>query len=398
MNIFFHLIYICIFVFTASINLSQDLKSPSFPDSVLSVNLVVVGDLMCHTKQFDYARISKDSFDFKPVFAWVKPIIENADFAIGNLETTIAGEKKGYSGYPLFNTPDEYLDALRFAGFDLLITANNHALDSGKEGALRTIEKIEEFGMFYNGTNISKDDQDSVRIYDIKGLKVALFSYTGFSNRHVKVNGNYTLINYIDTLQIKRNILRADSLNPDLVIVYFHFGDEYSKEPSFYQEEIVKKTILYGADVIIASHPHVLQPIELFKSNSGRIDSGFVAYSLGNFISNQRWRYSDCGVILNFSINQTVDQNIITLGEILYTPTWVFKGNTGSRNEYIILPIYESDKDTSLTFIKKNDLEKMNESFTDTEEILTKRSNRPKRVMLYNQFNVIRDSTGSKDF
>lgn len=352
----------------------------TYIDSVNAVTFCAVGDLMCHSTQFKYAQVSKDSFDFKPVYRYVKPIIEKADVAIGNLETTLAGSEREYSGYPNFNSPDEYLEALKYAGFDILITANNHSLDTGKKGALRTIQKITEHGLLYNGTNKNEKERDSIRVYEVKGLRLAFLSYT-YGTNNTTPKGQKYLINNIDTLLIKDQLNLAKQLFPDLIMVYFHFGNEYEREPSKEQREIVEKTLGYGGDIILASHPHVIQSVQKFESEWGRIDSGFVAYSLGNFISNQRWQYSDCGVILNFTVTKKGDDSKLYLSDLSFVPTWVFKGNTGIKNEYIILPSNNNEVDSTYKFISEDDLQAMNESYNDTIEILSKEVGKEKEAI-----------------
>ncbi|QQS37842.1 MAG: CapA family protein [Ignavibacteriales bacterium] len=341
-------------------------------DSTRSVSLSFVGDLMCHSVQYNYARVNKDSFDFSPSYRYIKQYLSQSDVTIGNLETVTAGKKAGYSGYPFFNSPDEYISALKDAGFDYLVTANNHSLDKGEAGILKTIENINRNGLDYNGTFISEQDRDSSRIISRNGINLGYLSYT-YGTNGVKIpKGKKYLINLIDTILIKEDIEKLKSENVDAVIVHFHFGEEYKREPNKFQKDIVAKTIEYGADFIIGGHPHVLQPVDFVKSNSSGIDTVFVAYSLGNFISNQRWRYSDAGAILNLELSKNENGNI-RIEKINYLPTWVFKGNTGSKNEYIILPS-ESYNDTSLTFLKNSDRKLMEEAFFDSQEILTKYS------------------------
>jgi len=328
---------------------------------------------MCHSSQFKFAEVEKDSFDFRSVFENVKPFIESADLAIGNFETTTSGENRGYSGYPIFNTPDEFLDALKFSGFDLLITSNNHILDKRESGLQRTQDEIIKREMDYIGTYNSVEDYDSLRFYEVDGFRLALFAYT-YGTNIPEPKGKNFLVRNIDTTLIKFDIEKARAQNPDAIIICFHFGNEYKRDASKFQREIVNKTIEYGADIILGSHPHVMQPIEIFKTNSGSIDSGFVAYSLGNFVSNQQWRYSDAGVILNFTLEKS---DSLRVKKINFIPTWVYKGNTGQRNQFIIYPSELTETDSLPEYFKKNEIEKMRESYFDTIEILRKRSDFP---------------------
>jgi len=341
-------------------------------DSVLTAELCFVGDLMCHSTQFNYAKVEADSFDFTGVYKEVKQYLSAADLAIGNLETVIAGKNKGYSGYPYFNAPDDFIFALKDAGFDLLVTANNHALDQGWDGVKRTIEVINEYKIHRTGTFLSQEDRDSLRIFQINSIKIAILAYSENTNGLPIPKGKDFVINLIDEELIKRDIDKARAKNVDIVLVHLHYGPEYNREPSDYQKEIVNKIIQLGADIIIGGHPHVVQPVDFFKTKNSKLETGFVAYSMGNFISNQRWRYSDAGVILNIQISKNKFTDSIYISEVNYLPTWVFKGQTEKGREYIILPSQISDEDSIYNFLTDSDRKLMIEAFNDTKEIITK--------------------------
>jgi poly-gamma-glutamate capsule biosynthesis protein CapA/YwtB (metallophosphatase superfamily) len=334
-------------------------------DSVRTVTLSFVGDLMCHSPQMDYAKVGKDSFDFKPTFSEVKEYLSSADITFGNLETTLTGAKNKYSGYPLFNSPDEFLDALKDCGFDFLFTSNNHCLDRGKNGVLSTIEKIHSVGLQSTGTFNSEKDRDSIRIINVNGMSLAVLAYTyGTNGNPIPKNGKY-LVNLIDTLLVKKDIQTAKSKNVDAVLVYYHFGEEYQRVPNTYQKEIVERTISYGANIIIGSHPHVIQGAEYFSSMDEKFPKGFVAYSLGNFISNQRWRYSDCGVILTIKLQQNLFKKAISITDASIIPTWVYKGKVEDSNRFLILPSDTSVYKLSL-LLSPTDKSKLLQSYSDT--------------------------------
>lgn len=342
-------------------------------DSTVTVTLCFVGDLMCHSTQFNYAKVGVDTFDFTGVYKEVKQYLSSADLTVGNLETVIAGMNKSYSGYPYFNAPDDFIYALKEAGFDLLITANNHALDQGWEGVERTIDVINENQIHRTGTFLSEQDRDSIRIFQINSIKIAILAYSENTNGLPIPKGKDFVIKLIDEELIQTDIRKAREKGSDLVLVHLHYGPEYNREPSEYQKEIVKKIISFCADIIIGGHPHVVQPVDFFKTNNTKLDSGFVAYSLGNFISNQRWRYSDAGVILNIEISKNILSDSIYISKINYLPTWVFRGQTDIGREYIILPSQNAD-DSSYYYLNENDKKLMKESFNDTKEIIHKYS------------------------
>ena len=345
---------------------------PILEDSVLSATLCFVGDLMCHSTQFNYARVGADNFDFTGVYHQIKKYLSEADLTVGNLETVIAGKNEGYSGYPYFNAPDDYIYALKDAGFDLLVTANNHALDQGWKGVQRTIEVINENRLYHTGTFISQEDRDSIQIFEINSIRIAILAYSENTNGVQIPKGKDFVINLIDEELIRKDIYKARQKNVDIVVVHLHYGPEYNREPSDYQKEIVQTIIKMGADIIIGGHPHVIEPTKIFKTNNAKLDSGFIAYSMGNFISNQRWRYSDAGVILNIQISKNIFTESVYIDDVNYLPTWVFKGQTEKGREYIILPSQVNKSDSLYNFITDNDWILMNQAFDDTKEIITK--------------------------
>ena len=369
------------FLAQTKMNFSQNANNNSFAfrDSVNILNFTFVGDLMCHSVQYKYAA-TDSGYDFTENYQIIKPFLSQSDFTVGNLETVLAGEKRGYSGYPTFNSPDEYLYALKDAGFDMLLTANNHSLDKGKKGLLRTIDKIDEAGLFHTGTFKSQEERDSLQIIEVNGIRFAVFSYSYGTNGIPVPEGEAYLINLIDYPTIESDIKKAKQANVDLIIVYYHFGEEYNSEPSYLQENLVRETIGFGADIIIGSHPHVPQPIEFFKTNNANLVSGFVAYSLGNFISNQRWRYSDGGPILNFQIVKDNLRDSIYLNEISVIPTWVFKGKNSGGLDYIILPSDSTMASANYKFMTEKDKSLFVQSYKDILEIMSSRS---KRIKFY---------------
>jgi poly-gamma-glutamate capsule biosynthesis protein CapA/YwtB (metallophosphatase superfamily) len=385
MKVYRHLIFsLLVFYFSNS----SCLKAQHLPlqllehrDSITTVNISVVGDLMCHSVQFNYARVDADSFDFSGVFKEVNKYLSSSDFTYGNLETVLAGKSKSYSGYPFFNTPDAFLDAIKNTGFDLLVTANNHALDQGEKGILRTIKKMNEIGINHTGTFISQRDRDSVRIVNLKNIKLAVLAYTYGTNDIPVPKGKNYLINMIDFDLIESDIAKARKDGAEIVLVNFHYGEEYKREPVTFQNEVVNKTIEAGADIIIGGHPHVIQPVDYFKTDSAKLDTGFVAYSMGNFISNQRWRYSDAGLILNIQLVKNRNTDSIYIKNVSYVPTWVFKGSTENKKEYIILPSTLSSEDSVMNFLTKTDQQNMQRAFNDTKYILTKYNSNIEEIM-----------------
>ena len=171
---------------------------------------------------------------------------------------------------------------------------------------------------------------------NLKGIKTGILNYTYGTNGLLPTAEHKFMLNIIDTLLIQNDIALARKSGAEIVIVFFHYGQEYISEPVESQKFIVQKTIEYGADIILGSHPHVLSTFEFFKGNKSRLDSGFVAWSLGNFISNQYKRYTDAGVIVNISLTKNFTKDSIYISDVSFVPTWVYRGTNDKRKMHII--------------------------------------------------------------
>ena len=365
-------ILILVFSFTAKANINE--FNIFLDDSTTTATISFVGDLMCHSTQFKYAMLRDSTYNFKPVYRYVKDYLNQADLTVGNLETVLGGDSINYSGYPLFNSPDEYLTALKYAGFDLLITANNHSLDMGEYGIRRTIEQIKKNKMLYSGTSLTKSERDSVKLIDLNGIKLSLLSYTYGTNGNIIPKGKEYLVNRINFNKIKNDIQKSEEKEADMIIVYYHFGEEYKREPSKYQKEIVDSTLKFGADIIIGSHTHTVQPI-MIKNQKNR--KGFVAYSLGNFISNQRWRYSNGGVILSIKIIKNLYNKSSSIEKVSYLPVYVFKGKTKHKFEFVIIPSTYYYTSPIYQFFSDSTFKEMFQSYEDTNQKLKNYSDLP---------------------
>jgi poly-gamma-glutamate synthesis protein (capsule biosynthesis protein) len=345
----------------------------------ICITITAVGDLMCHSSQYQYAKTADGTYDFTPVYAGVKNYLSKADITIGNLETVLSAETTDYSGYPAFNTPNAYADALKSIGFDVLFTANNHSYDRNEKGVLRTLQELDKRKLIAIGTHKDSIDRDSIRIVESKGIKIAFLGYTQFSNIPV-ANAKKYLVNHIDTTLIRKNIAKARQKGADLVLINLHWGNEY-KQPSEYQKMIAEFVQKAGADIIIGEHPHVLQPVEYFQTKaSAKLDSGIVAYSLGNFFSSQQWRYSDAGVMLSIDISKNVCTKQFKIKALRYVPTWVFKGAMGKNKAFFIFPAETALlKDSvhlqnilapEIQYLQKIQWDKMKQASEDTEKTL----------------------------
>lgn len=351
---------------------TQPVQVPTVqPDTSITFSIGAVGDLMCHSTQFNNARVQGDTFDFSGSFEFVAPIISSVDLMLGNLETTLAGDRTAYSGYPQFNTPDAYATALKSSGFDCIITANNHSNDTGEEGILRTISVLDKLGLHHTGSFTSAQDRDSVRIYTVQGVKVGIAAYTYSTNGLPLTDGKPWLVNMIDSALIKKDIAAGRAHGAELMIVFFHFGDEYQRLPNSYQKSYTQLAIDCGADIIFGSHPHVLQPAGFYPGNGSTVDSVYVAWSMGNFISNQQDEYTDEGVIVQLQITKDLRSGKINITEAKHVPTWVYRGKLADRKVHTVFPIVDTAYTGIPTYILENYRSELDKAWTHTQKTLS---------------------------
>ncbi|NLL36003.1 MAG: CapA family protein [Fretibacterium sp.] len=256
-------------------------------DAEVRARAIFVGDVMAHKQQLEAAeRRLEDGekvWDFKPQFRRVKPLFERA-LVVANLETVFAGSERGYAGYPSFNTPDSLTEALNDLGVGVVTLANNHILDRGASGARRTTEVLDGAGIAWTGLGLDDIPANSPLILEHQGLRWAFVSYSYGSNRVLASSDVH--LNVISEAAVASGLKRAEMASPDLVVACFHWGVEYQHTPSQHQKRAAETALKHGADLVIGTHPHVLQPVEVRDAESGRARP--VVWSLGNFVSFQR--------------------------------------------------------------------------------------------------------------
>ena len=313
--------------------------------AVSHATLAVVGDLMCHTAQWRDAlqRGGGTWYDFDYSFNYVAKHIAAADYAIGNLETTIALPGNNPSDFPRFGAPAEFAEAIKSAGFDLVTTANNHALDFGKKGLFHTLQVLDNLGLAHTGTYASDDDSEKITVIDVNGITFALLSYTHSTNGFPVPQDAPWCINQTDG--IRGNIARAKALDPDVIIVFPHMGIEYETTTRQQFKDEVYELLEAGADVVLASHPHVLQPVEFIQivDADGTERNCFAAYSLGNFISSQLTAPRDYGMIVNLGFKKN-DSGKTTLESVDLLPVWVKFPAQLDSGDIAVLPVNDLDK------------------------------------------------------
>ena len=312
------------------------------------VDILFAGDVMGHMPQVRVAyNKERNEYDFRPCFQYLKPYIESADLAVANLEVSLAGEP--YSGYPNFSSPDALFDGLVWAGFDVVLLANNHVADKGRRGITKTIQTIEKQAQ-YAGVYADAAARDSLYplIINIKGVQIALLNCTYGTN----FNPVYLpqMVNLIDTVQIKQDVLKAQKQYADLLIMNIHWGDEYKVNANDYQAKLARFFARIGIDLVVGSHPHVVQNFEYINTNDSTKMP--VYYSLGNFVSNQRKRNTNGGIMAKVTVNVNT-RSIVTCG---YLPFYVHKGEIEEKFQYYLLPTVDYlSKKLKITLPAKED-------------------------------------------
>lgn len=301
-------------------------------DTVQRITLLFAGDLMQHQGQIDAAR-TPDGYDYSDCFALVKKEIEKADVAIGNLEVTLGGAP--YKGYPCFSAPDEYLSAIQAAGFDVLLTANNHCLDSRQKGLERTITMLDSLKIPYCGTY--KDEEARRQRYPLliekNGFRIVLLNYTYGTNGLTVTPPN--VVNYIDYVSMAEDIAKAKSMQPDAIIACMHWGEEYKLLPNADQKQVADWLLAQGVTHIIGGHPHVVQPMELRTDSAGG-GQHLVVYSLGNFISNMSAKNTDGGLMVKLELEK---DSVTRLANCGYCMVWCSRPVLSGKKNHRLIPV-----------------------------------------------------------
>lgn len=250
--------------------------------------LLFAGDAMQHQAQLDQALMEGGgkTYDYSDCFRWIAPVVTEADYAVVNLEVPLGGGPR-YSGYPCFSAPDSYAQALADAGFDMMLTANNHCLDSGMKAARRTISALDSLGIDHIGTYHDASDREKKVpfVKDINGIRFGFLNYTYGTNGIPARDGMEVAL--IDRDRIAKEMRQTRDAGAEIIVVTMHWGIEYVLRENAIQRDLAQFLIDNGADMVIGSHPHVIQPMKMVYDDKRRQDVP-VVYSLGNFISNMK--------------------------------------------------------------------------------------------------------------
>ena len=350
---------------------AEDTEAPTeaAPELLSTATVLSTGDVLMHIGVINSGKQEDGSYNFDSIFRYVKSYTQAADFSVANLETTLCGTDNGYSysGNPRFNCPDAIVDSLKDAGFDLLLTANNHAADTDLVGYKRTLNTVRDKGLDTLGTYLSADERKWT-IEEVNGIKIGMVCYTyseGFSQRgypvlnyhEVAENGILIYFTY-DKLpefytQLQGYLDEMKAAGAETTMVYLHWGDEYKwktgEGPNTNQTAMAQKLCDMGVDVIVGGHPHVVQPVDLLTSSVDAEHKTVVLYSMGNAVSNQRIKemeseptgHTEDGVLFCVTFSKYSDGSVyVDSAELI--PTWVNMHSNSGTKEYNILPLEES--------------------------------------------------------
>lgn len=359
-------------------------NSDSVNEEVQYVDIISLGNLIIHQSQIDGAK-QENSYDFSPSFQYIKKMILDSDISMGILEGALAGCEP--SGYPFFNSPDEVVDALKDTGIDIINYANNHIYDYEDVGLKRTIDVTKEKGLDVLGVK-STEEEKNYLVKEVNGIKIGFLAYvfeTSMINGHKTINSNIlstysenliNTFNYNDLesfyKKIENEISAMKSEGVEFIITSMHWGEEYNTYIEASQNEIAKRLNKLGVDIILGGHPHVIQPYEIMRNESGH--STFVIYSQGNSLSNQSEQEigvaeSEDGIMIKFTLEKK-DGNV-SLKEYKIIPTWVYKEEKVNGTYYHkIIPVEEALADPNKYGISSDVYQRVETSLNRTKGIL----------------------------
>jgi poly-gamma-glutamate capsule biosynthesis protein CapA/YwtB (metallophosphatase superfamily) len=336
--------------------INTEVEPPIIPEPYYTeAKLVAVGDIMMHLPQTQsgYNAVSK-TYNFDSFFTQITPFLKG-DWVIGNLETPLAGADLRYTGFPEFNAPPELADSLKLAGFNILTTTNNHSFDRREKGIILTLDNLRSRGLMPVGTAASPEEAEVITMITHQDVAMAILAYTYGTNGIPIPEGKPYLVSLIDESRMKADIKKAHELGAELITVALHFGNEYQSQPSEEQQLLVDMLFRAGVDIILGSHPHVVQPYEIVDvtTDEGIHKKGVVIYSMGNFISNQdrflnKNKPTDVGVIFEVGIRKHYPDLTVELTDVKAIPTYVHKYKLNGKSQYRVLPL-------EATLSKRND-------------------------------------------
>ncbi len=334
---------------------------PEVVSVAATATISVQGDLLMHKPVFDTCLQSDGTYDFESIFRYVQEYVSAYDYAVINLETTFGGENYPYQGNPTFNCPDSLADSVLDAGYDMLLTANNHCSDTTASGIKRTLEQIRGVGLAALGTQMN-DEEPKYAVVEVNGIKIGMLCYTYAtgvtSDGRPSLNGlsavaeaglvNYFMTNNLDAFysEVETHLAGMKEEGAEVTMMYIHWGTEYQLQENATQQAIAQKLCDLGIDVIVGGHPHVVEPMALLESTVDSDHKTVCIYSVGNAVSNQRTGISDLfptgytedGALFTVTLEKYSDGSVYVAGTDVL-PTWVNMSTVNGKKEYNILPL-----------------------------------------------------------
>ena len=329
----------------------QSEEEPIIEETVkdYKISLFAVGDALIHDAIYKDAKTGEigedgyDIYDFKKMLEYIKPLAKSHDLSFYNQETIIGGKDLGLSNYPMFNSPDEIGINMLETGFNIVNLATNHTMDKGVTGATYSAKFWEQQNAYTTGSYTSSEKRNNIKIAESKGITYAVLGYTYGTNGLPVPEGYEYLVNvwsvygensYEEYKEIVKQDIESIRDKVDVLIVSMHWGNEYTHTPTWYQKDAAQFLANQGVDIIIGTHPHVIQPVEF-------IDNTLVIYSLGNFISAQTDENTRVGMMVSLDINKHVENNetTITIDNVKTDLTWTYHNSV--YRDFKVIPFYE---------------------------------------------------------
>ena len=309
--VFFLFVWFCVifYLLYGRDMLLKHTKVPSITSEVIrplnyEAKLLMVGDALIHSSVYNDALTEDGNYDFKPMLKYVKPILKSYDLKYYNQETILGGSSLGYSSYPKFNSPVEVGDAFLNAGFNLVSLSNNHTMDKGETGVINSVNYWKsKKNVVFSGQWTSWEERNANPVYSVNGINYAFFSYTTWTNGLETPVGKEYLNNVYSNEKAYLDISAVKD-RADVIIVAMHWGEEYNLDITEEQREIANYLSSLGVNIIIGTHPHVVEPVEYINNGDT-----LVIYSLGNFISGQIGLDRLTGLMMEVTIKKMVDDD-----------------------------------------------------------------------------------------
>lgn len=353
----------------ATVTVPATVVVPTTVSDHSSITIAAMGDVFSQTPIVQSAYNAKtNSYDFTRILAPVAPYLAAANYTIASLETRLVGQSAGYSNYPLYNSPDRLAAALKNAGVDSVATANSHSLDYGAGGISKTLDALDRAGLKHMGTYRSTGERESPNVVSIGGINVGFLNYTTKIDASAGL-AKQGMVNVYTSQRAKSDVTSLRRGGAEVILAFVNYGSPFAHDPTEEESTISDQLLSYGVDLVMGSGLHMVQPIThvLDYSDSG-VTSKYIAYSLGNFLSSERWRYADSGIVAYVQIRR--DGEKVTVTGIKYLPVYVQMKESKGKKNYRVLPVLPGLEPTTDLAISTDDKERMSRVWEELRLLL----------------------------